>query len=553
MRKHLGADAPSAGFGACTFAGSSSLLFAVTALAVLFGGATASAATCTDLLSLSLTDATVTSAATVQGKVKGPDGKNYTGLPSFCSVTILAAPTNDSAINYLLWIPDNTWNGRFMATGNGGYAGNMAIDAQAMVYAIKHGFAVAATDMGTAPSSNNDADTLVGHPEKWIDWGSRSTHLMTTLSKRVLKALQGRAPQYSYFNGCSTGGQQALLNAQKFPNDYDGILAGAPAHDRTHVHTAVEWLFAQTHRTATSYITPDKVTLISNAILNSCVATSGGAPGDTFLTDPRKCKWRPSELRCTSTGQTNCLSVDQVAAATAIYAGPSDPVTGKQIFPGNPRGAEGASSFGWNANQAGAEPNFGSMFKWVFGPTWKWNDFDFHDDMRDMDRVLAPLLNDMNPDLSRFRDSGGKLLMYHGWADPLISPQSSIDYYTNVVKLENGGRFHPSTTQNYFRLFMVPGMNHCSGGPGPNVFGNEYSGTFVINEPPTDDANHHAVQTLVAWVERGRVPERIIATKYTNDTPSAGIAMQRPICPYPEVPHYRGKGSTTVASSFICQ
>src|SRR5690242_155518 len=536
---------------AATRARAAAILTAI--CATLFCTGAFAATPCSDLVNLTLPDARVTSAVTLSGNVVGPDGNNYTGLPSLCSVTIVATPTSDSVINYLMWLPDNTWNGRFEATGNGGYGGNMAIDAFAMVYGVKHGFAVIATDMGTAPSSNNDADTLIGHPEKWIDWGTRSTHLMTILGKRVLQGFQGRAPRYSYFNGCSTGGQQALLNAQRYPSDYDGILAGAPAHDRTHVHTAVEWLFWQTHRNASSYITPDKVTLISNAIIAACVAKSGGAAGDTWLTVPRKCDWKPSELRCTAPGQANCLNDDQVRAATAIYNGARDPVTKRQIFPGNPEGAEGSSSFGWNANQAGVEPNFGSLFKWVFGPTWTYRNFDFHSDMHDLDRVLAPLLNVMNPDLSPFRNHGGKLLMYHGFADPLISPYSSIDYYTNVVKLENGGVFDPGSTQNYFRLFMVPGMNHCYGGPGPHVFGNEYSGNIVINEPPTDDVNHHALKALMAWVERGRAPEKIIATKYVNDTPGQGIAMQRPICPYPKLASYRGAGSITDPASFACR
>jgi pimeloyl-ACP methyl ester carboxylesterase len=505
----------------------------------------ARAATCESLLTLKLVDAKVTSAVTVSGEVRGPDGKNYTGLPSFCSVTILATPTNDSLINYLLWLPVSGWNGRFEATGNGGYGGNVAIDAPAMVYAIKQRFAVAATDMGTAPSANNNADALVGHPQKWIDWGSRSTHLMTTLSRRVMRAFYGRQPDYAYFNGCSTGGQQALLLAQRYPNDFDGILAGAPAHDRTHVHTAVVWLFAQTHRNAASYITPDKVTLIANAILKACVKKSGGAPGDTFLTDPRKCDWKPSELRCTSPTQTNCLNDDQVRAATAIYAGPKDPITGRKIFPGNPKGAESSSSFGWNANQSGAEPNFGSLFKWVFGATWRWQDFDFHSDMHAVDRLLAPLLNVTSPNLDNFRARGGKLLMYHGFADPLISPQTSIDYYTRVAQREDG------QTQNYFRLFMVPGMNHCHGGPGPHVFGNQYSGNIAINEPPVNDAGHHALRALMAWVERDRAPDRLIATKYVGDQPSLGIAMQRPICPYPQMARYRG-GDVTKAESFVC-
>ena len=508
---------------------------------------------CGDLVKLQLPDAVVTSAATVSGNVTGPDGRNYTGLPSFCQVTIVATPTNDSAINILLWMPDNTWNGRFQGTGNGGYAGNMAIDAFAMVYAIKHGFAVAATDMGTAPSSNNNADTLVGHPQKWIDWGSRSTYLMSALGKRVLRAFQGREPTYSYFNGCSTGGQQALLLAQKYPNLYDGILAGAPAHDRTHVHTSILWLFAKTHEKPTSYITSDKVTLINNAIIAACREQSGGAPGDTWLTDPRKCDWRPSELRCTSAGQSNCLNDDQVAAATAIYAGPRDPVTGERIFPGMAKGSEASSSFGWNALQASVEPNFGSLFKWVFGLTFTYQDFDFHSDMNTLDRVLERLLNVTNPDLRKFREGGGKLLMYHGWADPLIAPQSSIDYYTNVVRLENKNPDTRGRTQNYFRLFMAPGMNHCYGGPGPHVFGNQFSGNIVVVDPPVDTANYHALKALMSWVERGRAPEKIIATTYVNDTTTAGIAMQRPLCPYPKIAMYDGAGDVKQAGSFACR
>jgi hypothetical protein len=528
-------------------------LVLIAALVCTFAPQAAKAAMpCSNLTSLPLEDAKVISAVTLSGTVRGPDGKNYTGLPSFCAVTILATPTSDSLINIYLWIPDNTWSARFVATGNGGYGGNIAIDAAAMIYAVKRGMAVAATDMGTAPSSNNDADTLIGHPQKWIDWGTRSTHLMTTLSKAVIFAFQNRNPRYSYFNGCSTGGQQAQLLAQSYPDDYDGILAGAPAHDRTHVHTAVEWLFAQTHKTANSYVTSDKVTLIGNAILSACVAKSGGAPGDGFLTDPRKCDWKPKALRCTSAGQTNCLNDDQVAAATAIYDGARDPVTNKSIFPGTPKGAETSSSFGWNALQSGVEPNFGSLFKWVFGPTWTYRDFDFHADMKSLDKVLEPLLNATKSDLSRFRKNGGKLLLYHGWADPLVSPQSSIDYYERVVKHDNGGDLKFSRTQKYFRLFMVPGMNHCFGGPGPHAFGNQYSGNIVVSEPPVDNRKYHAMRALMSWVEQGDAPDQLVATKYVNDTPSQGIAMQRPVCPYPQVPKYRGSGSTARASNFTC-
>lgn len=516
--------------------------------------APAQARRCDGLLTLTLPNATITSAVSLTGTVRGPDGTNYTGLPKFCSVSILATPSSDSAINIQLWMPEN-WNGRFEGTGNGGYAGNMAIAAPAMVYAIKNGFAVAATDMGTAPSANNNGDAMVGHPQKWIDFGYRATHLMTTLSKDVLRVFYGRGPRFSYFNGCSTGGQQALMLAQRYPGDYDGILAGAPAHDRTHAHIGVMWIYAQTHKTPSSYITSDKVTLITNAVLNACVVKSGGIAGDGFLSDPRKCDWSPEALRCGSGPATNCLNDDQVRAAAAIYDGPRNPVTGVRIFPGSVKGSEAASSFGWNASQLGAEPSFGSIFKWVFGLQFRYSQFDYRQSVRDMDQVLAPIVNANDANLEPFRKRRGKLLMYHGWADPLISPQTSIDYYVNAVKRYGNGRFTASAlthTQGFFRLFMVPGLNHCSGGPGPNAFGNQFSGTIAVTDPPSNDPSYHALAALVAWVEKGQAPDRIVATKYVGDQPSQGIAMQRPLCPYPQVARYNGVGRTTAQRNFTC-
>lgn len=513
------------------------------------------AGACESLVTTKLPNAKVTSALTISGTVKAPDGKTYAGLPSFCNVTILATPSGDSAINILLWMPTATWNGRFEGTGNGGYAGNMAIDAPALIYAIKNGFAVAATDMGTAPSANNNGDALVGHPEKWIDFGYRATHVMTELSKDILRVFYKQGPRYSYFNGCSTGGQQALMTAQRYPADYDGILGGDPAHDRTHAHTGILWIYTQTHKTKTSYITPDKVSLITSAELKACVLKSGGVAGDTFLTDPSKCDWSPAALQCTRATQTDCLNANQVRAAAAIYAGPQDPVTHASIFPGSVRGSENASLFGWNDTQSGNEPQFDSVFKWVFGLQWQPSQFNYHQSMADMDQILAATLNADNANLNGFRNRRGKLLMYHGWADPLIAPQSLIDYYVKVVTEQGNGRYNAAAlarTQAFYRLFMVPGMNHCQGGPGPNAFGNQFSGDFVATDPPSNDARHHALTALVAWVERGIAPAEIVATKYVNDTPSQGVAMQRPLCPYPAVARYKGSGSTNVAGNFAC-
>jgi hypothetical protein len=517
--------------------------------------APAQAGRCEDLLTTTLPNARIVSAMTLTGTVKGPNGVIYKNLPTFCSVAILATPSSDSAINILLWMPEN-WNGRFEGTGNGGYAGNMAIDAPAMVYAIQHRMAVAATDMGTAPSANNNGDVLVGHPQKWIDFGYRATHVMTTLSKDVLRVYYGRGPSYSYFAGCSTGGQQALMTAQRYPADYDGILGGDPAHDRTHTHTGVLWLYSQLHKSPTNMLTTDQVAMITNSVLNACVVKSGGVSSDTFLTDPSKCNWSPSALLCKGTGQSNCLSAEQVAAVKAIYAGPKDPVTGASIFPGSVRGSENASMFGWKAALTAAEPPFGSLFKWVFGLQWQSTQFDYHQNMKDMDQILATTLNANSTNLTTFQNRKGKLLMYHGWADPLVAPQSLVNYYTGVVKAQGKGKYDSASlakTQAFFRLFLVPGLNHCSGGPGPNAFGNQFAGTFVGPEPPSNDARHHALTALIDWVERGKAPDQIVATKYVNDQPSQGIAMQRPLCPYPKVAHYTGRGSSKVATNFVCQ
>ena len=508
----------------------------------------------------------MTSAVTLSGTITGPDGVTYSGLPSFCSVTVLATPSSDSTINMTLWMPTDTWNGRFEATGNGGYAGSIAIDGPAMVYAIQNGWAVEANDMGTAPSNIVDGDPLIGHPEKWTDWGYRATAVTTTLSKQLIHKFYGRPQRYSYFNGCSTGGEQALMLAQKYPDYFDGILGGDPGNDRTHLHAALVWIFAKAHATPTSLITPDQASTISNSVVAACAAQSGGLATDTFLTDPRKCTWQPSQLQCTSTGQTECLNPNQVQTANAVYAGPTDPVTGAQIFPGSVKGSENASLWGWYYTMNGVapspgEPSFNSLFKWVFGPEWVYTDFDFHNSMAETNQVLAGILNYNNPDLSKFRAHGGKLIIYHGFADPLVSPGTSLDYYTNVVTAVGNGSYSNaalSETQKFYRLFMVPGMNHCVLGNGPNQFGNQFQvvspGTapLTLQGPPINSPQYHALLALAQWVEKGIAPKEIIATKYVDDTAQLGIQMQRPLCPYPQLPHYRGNGNPNSASSFVC-
>jgi len=514
----------------------------------------ATAAVCETLVTLHLQDGVITSAVSVPGpSFTGPDGRTYSEVRPFCRVTATLTPTSDSLINVEVWLPASGWNERFEGTGNGGYAGNVAIDVPEMIDAVNAGRAVAATDMGTTPSTNNDADALVGHPEKWIDWGSRATHLMTVAAKQIITAFYGRGPRYSYFNGCSTGGQQALMEAQRFPDDYDGILGGSPANNRTHVHTNAVWVYKQFHATAASYFTPDKVDLVTKSVVAACAVKSGGLASDGFLTDPRFCDWDPSTIQCPLLDGPDCLTADQVAAARAIYDGPRNPTNGHLIYPGSVRGSENAGDLGWNALGSTPEPQFDSLFKWVFGPTWLWQTFDFDRDMADVDLVLRPILNATSTDLGAFKARGGKLLMYHGWADPIIQPQDTIDYYYRVVATQGKQPAKAlKATQTFFRLFMVPGMNHCSSGAGPNVFGNRYSAHIVVPGPPVADATHDVRLALEQWVEHGVAPDRIVATKYVNDDASEGIQMQRPLCPLPQVPRYSGVGDTNAVASFVC-
>ena len=273
----------------------------------------------------------------------------YSNLPAFCRVSATLRPTPDSNINVEVWLPQGAaWNGRFVGTGNGGYAAGV-VQYNELAATLQLGFAVANTDMGTAPSTALDGKPIIGHPERWIDWGYRSTHLMTVAAKRVVQAFYGNAAAYSYFAGCSTGGGQALHEAQQFPDDYDGILAGAPAENRTHLHTEIIWPYLVSHRTPDSLIPPDKTQLITNAVLAACATQSGGLPSDRHLTEPRACRWDPGQLLCQegANDTSQCLTPAQVDTARLLYDGPSDPRTGHLIYPGVPRSSESGSTFDW--------------------------------------------------------------------------------------------------------------------------------------------------------------------------------------------------------------
>ena len=398
----------------------------------------------------------------------------------------------------------------------------------------------------SAPSTG-----LFGHPERIKDFGFRAIHLMTVRGKEIANAFYGQKARKAYFAGCSTGGQNALMEAQRFPDDYDGIMAGAPAFNRTHLHMAGLASWQNTHASPGRFIQPGQMTLINQAVIKQCVGQDGGASTDQFLTDPRDCHFDPKALLCTG-GKLPpaCLTADQVTTIQNYYAGTIDPVTRQVINPGSERGNEtdNVLALGLVFAEQLPEPAFDGLFYWVFGPSFgypasavNFANFDFHHDVDKVDDQLAAVLNADSTDLGEFREHGGKLLMYHGWADPLIPSQSSINYFNALVG-DDGHGFQQASffadgspalrrTQSYARLFMVPGMYHCAGGPGPNTF--------------------DALTPLVNWVEAGVPPETILATKFVNDTPPA-VQMTRPLCLFPKVAKYRGSGSTSIAANFTC-
>jgi feruloyl esterase len=542
-------------------------LFAFVAL----GGTPAKATPCTNLQSLQLQHATITSATDNTTGVFVPPGSSpITGLPPFCRVTATLTPSSDSTIKIEVWLPESGWNGRFLGTGGGGFQG--VITYSELAAGISAGFAATNSDLGTGTSgcsplycgSNGNMGNplaiafgdpsapstgLFGHPERIKDFGFRAIHLMTVHGKEIGSAFYGQKAHRAYFAGCSTGGQNALMEAQRFPDDYDGILAGAPAFNRTHLHMAGLSAWQNTHASPGRFIQPGQMTLINKAVLKQCVGQDGGASTDQFLTDPRDCRFDPKVLQCTGgTLPPACLTSEQVTTIQNYYAGTIDPVNRQLINPGSERGNETdeITALGLAFSERLPEPAFDGLFYWVFGPSFgypasqvNFANFDFHRDVDKVDDQLAAVLNANSTDLGDFRGHGGKLLMYHGWADPLIPSQSSINYFNALVGNDGHGFQQASfagnpalgRTQSYARLFMVPGMFHCAGGPGPNTF--------------------DAITPLVNWVENGVAPETIVATKFVNDTPPA-VQMTRPLCVFPKVAKYNGSGSTSIAANFTC-
>ena len=472
-------------------------------------------------------------------------------LPEFCRVVAIAAPTPASNIVIEIWLPaSDRWNGKILGTGNGGAAGSIGVAGLAGGVAL--GYAVANTDLGTNPGGLPYVgfNALIGRPEVARDFGYRATHEMTVLTKEIVGLYYGHAAKRSYFVGGSTGGQQALSEAQRYPNDYDGIIAEDPAEDRTHLHVRFARL-RQLGSQPGAAISPAQWHLWHSTILKSCVGKDGGAPGDEFLTNPLQCTVSPRVLLCKpDQDAATCLQEPQVKALESTYDGTRNPRTGQLIYFADVRGAEDQISplYGETA----LSQNF-DVTHWVLPPDRSSASFDFDQDMAHLDAKYAAVVNAMNPDLTAFAAHGGKLILLHGWEDGFISPLDALDYYRRIEA--NG---HDKSV--FVRLFLAPGVSHAIGGSGPDSFGQ--AAGIRPGTRGSATAENDLLMAMDRWSETGVAPDALIAGQYkggvlgsflsgdgTND--EAPIAT-RPLCAYPKFPRYNGEGDVTQASSFTC-
>jgi len=478
------------------------------------------AAACARVASLTLPNATVASAQVVPaGKFVPPAGagEGFADLPAFCRVALTIKPSSDSDIKAETWLPLSGWNGKFQQVGNGAWGGSVQYGALAET--LRRGYAGASTDTGHTGVS---ASFALGHPEKLIDFGYRAVHETALQSKAVIAALYGAAPRLSYFTGCSGGGRQAFMEAQRYPEDFDGIIAGAPGYNRTDQSFQLVSITQATHIDKASWIPPEKYPALHQAALNSCDALDGVTDG--LISDPTRCRFDPAAIQCRGADGPNCLTAAQVVAAKKVYAAVNDPKTGQEIFPG----LEPGSELRWAGTSGGPRPLGMSddLFKFVVfqDPNWDFRTLDVGRHLELARKIDNGTLSPTSPNLKLFVGRGGKLLMYHGWGDQNISPQSSVRYYHKLVAALGQPQVDDSV-----RLFMVPGMGHCGGGEGPNVF--------------------DTLTALEQWREHGAAPNEIIASQITNGS----VSRTRPLCPYPQVAQYQGTGNIDQAENFVCR
>ena len=482
------------------------------------------AGSCEGLLSLKLPAATITS-ATVEAAPALPGFKVGAGanpragrLPDACRVAATLTPSADSQIKMELWMPASDWNGKYQAVGNGAFNGT--INYGAMATALSRGYATSSTDTGHTGGS---ASFGLGHPEKVVDFGWRAMHETAVASKKIIASYYGDDAKFSYFNGCSAGGRQAMKAAQKFPADFNGIIAGAPGLDWTGRAAQAMRIARRLEQNEAARLGQAQRQLLHDAVLAACDLHDGVKDG--VLENPRRCTFDPALLACKGADTTACLTPPQVETAQMIYSAAVNPQT-KRPINGLERGSElGWTDLGWTAS---ARATGLDQFRFlVFGdPAWTVQKFNFESDIVRAEDTDNDTINALDPNLGAFIKQGGKLIQYHGWSDPQIAPAGTSQYYERVVETL-GGR---DKIDESYRLFMAPGMGHCGGGEGPNTF--------------------DMVTALERWVEGGIAPAHIDAS---ITRPAAMLNRSRPLCPYPQVAIYKGTGSTDTGANFACR
>jgi feruloyl esterase len=481
--------------------------------------------------SMAAIQATAPPGTTITGAAVAP----ATGtIPAHCRVDgRVAVPGNE--VNFRVGLPEN-WNGKFYFSGVGGLGGRIG----SLDKGLARGYASASTDTGHDAADPNWGSNRA----KEIDYGHRGTHVTAVAGKAIAAAFYAKPVQHAYFEGCSNGGRQAFMEVQRYPDDFDGIIGGHPATG-TPMQVGRAVVYQHMLASPDNFLTADKIELLSRATLAACDDTDGLKDG--LISNPPACRFDVASLTCKAGDSADCLTAGQVASAKKIYGGVklSD---GRTFAHGFPVGHEGGTS-GWRGWISGAnppikqedgtlaygperqpsgyglmEPNFRFLALDADDPTFSWKTLDIDRDQGRL-KTMTDILSPLDPDLRPFQKKGGKLIAYHGWADPGISAAGTVAYFDRMTAIA-GGR---SRADDFARLFMVPGMHHCGGGPGPNTF--------------------DMLPALENWVEKGIAPQQVIATR------SAGgkVERTRPLCPHPQVARYTGSGSIDEAASFSCQ
>jgi feruloyl esterase len=447
----------------------------------------------------------------------GGGGQNavFETTPAFCRVLATVRPVPDSEIKVEVWLPAVGWNGRLEALGNGGFSS--AIMYGNLAQAVVKGYAATGTNTGF---DGNDSSFSIGHPEKITDWGNRAVHEMTVTAKAIVDARYGTGPKYSYWNSCSTGGRQGWVAAEYYPGDFDGLAIGDPANPMTRLQANSIYINLALNDDPASFIPPAKWPVIHDAVMNQCDAVDGLKDG--LIQDPMKCNFKVESLLCKNGDAADCLTAPQIESLKKISSGSKNPRTGEQLYPGYPLGTSMVGPVAGKNPDNSAPSTFRMLFQ---DGNWDYHTFDFDKDTARADKLGNNTINAVNPEkLKALFAHGGKVLLYHGWEDPAISPLISVDLYNQAVKA-NGG---VGKTYDDMRLFLVPGMFHCGGGYGPNAF--------------------DKMDVIADWVENGIAPASIVASHST----AGKVDRTRPLCPYPQVAKYKGTGSIDEAQNFVC-